>query len=169
MKSILMVVAPTDFKDEEFFIPKQIFEKAEFTITVASKGTKTAVSLNKEQVQVDKDIRDVNINFFDAVIFIGGPGAKVYFNDPDAQRLAIEAHNHEKLLAAICIAPSILANAGLLRGRKVSAFPSEKENIEEHGGFYRNTNIEIDEKLVTAAGPRAAKEFGESIRDILIY
>lgn len=169
MKTVLMVLPPTDFRDEEFFTPREIFEKADFTITIASKGTRKAISMNKEQVTVDRDIRDTSLENYDAIIFIGGPGAKVYFHDQDIQRLAIEAHNNEKLIGAICIAPSILANAGLLRGRKVTAYPSEKENIEERGGHFRNSNVEVDERLVTASGPRAAKEFGESIRDILIY
>jgi protease I len=169
MKSVLFVLAPEDFKDEEFFIPKEIFEKADFQITVASKGTKKAKSISGQEVLIEKDIRDININQYDALIFIGGLGAKVFFHDNDAQKLAIEAHNQEKILAAICIAPSILANAGLLIKRKVTAYPSEKTNIEEHGGFFRNSTVEVDEKLVTASGPKAAKEFGETIRDILLY
>lgn len=164
---ILMVVAPKDFRDEEFFEPKQIFQKAGLQIAVASKGVKEAQGLLGGSIPVDIDITQVNLNDYDAVIFIGGPGSSIYFNDSIALELAKSAYQSQKIIGAICIAPSILANAGFLQGKKVTCFSSEAENLKAKGAQYTSEPVTVDGKIITASGPQAARQFGEAIVKVL--
>lgn len=162
-KSVLVVLAPEDFRDEEFLEPKAVLESKKATITVSSKGVKAAKGKLGASANIDKDIMAVNADDYDAVVFIGGPGASVYFEDTTALDLAKEAHEKGKVVAAICIAPSILANAGILEGKKATCFSSEASNLEAQGASYTGKDVEVDGNIITASGPAAAKKFGEAI------
>lgn len=166
-KKILMIVAPTNFRDEEFEKPKVIFEQAQALVTVASKGVSEATGMLGAKAAVDKDISEVSAAEYDAVVFIGGSGASVYFNDPQAQALAKDAFSQGKVVGAICIAPSTLANAGILAGKRATCFFSESGNLRNKGATYTGEPVTVDGKIVTASGPEAAEAFGEKIIEIL--
>ena len=68
-----------------------------------------------------------------------------------------------KLVASICSAGGILANAGILKGRKATVFPAEIALIKSKGAVYTDTGVVVDGNLVTADGPEHAKIFGEAI------
>ena len=104
-----------------------------------------------------------------ALIFVGGAGAEQYFEDRTAINLAKEAAEKNKIYGAICIAPVILANAGLLNHKKATVFQSEILQIKKRGAHYTNENVVVDGHLVTANGPEAATEFGEAILKLLTY
>jgi protease I len=162
-KKILMVIAPDGFRDEEFLEPKEIFDSSGAEVTVASKGVSVAKGKLGATANVDIDIGEATATDYDAVVFIGGPGAAVYFDDPTALKLAKDAYAANKVVAAICIAPSILANAGVLEGHKATCFESESENIAAKSEGYTGEPVTIDENIVTGNGPGAAKKFGEAV------
>lgn len=166
-KSILMVIAPENFRDEELLEPKDVFENAGALVTIASKGTDSAKGSYGALVTVDLDIKEVNAEDYDAVVFIGGSGSSVYFEDETAQNLAKEAYEMGKVVGAICIAPSILANAGLLEGKRATSFPSEEKNLAGHGAVYTGSSVEQDGRIITGNGPNAATEFGQKIAEAL--
>jgi protease I len=166
-KKVLIVIAPQTFRDEEYQKPRAVLEEAGAAITVTSKGVSTATGRFGARVAVDQDISQVSAKDYDAVVFVGGPGASVYFDDPIALNLAQEAYNSIPVIAAICIAPSILANAGLLRGKQATAFPSEKQNLQAKGATYTGKPVTTDGKIITASGPEAAREFGKAIASAL--
>lgn len=159
----LMVVAPKNFRDEEFFEPKTILEKAGVEVEVASKGVSEAKGMFGKTTPVDKDITEVSVDNYEVIIFVGGSGSSVYFNDPAALNLAKKAYEKHKVIGAICIAPSILANAGLLEGKKATAFSSEAENLKSKGAQYTGRDVSVDGNIITASGPQAASEFGQKI------
>ena len=165
-KKILMVIAPRDFRDEEYFETRKILEDLGNKITVVNSTGQAAKGMFGKIVNPDKNFYNVNVNEFDAIVFIGGSGASAYFDNDQALTLAKEFYNSGKVVAAICIAPSILANAGILDGKKATAFPSERDNINAIG-TYTGKPIEQDGKIITANGPQAAKDFGKKIVDAL--
>ncbi|MEM2974177.1 MAG: DJ-1/PfpI family protein [Candidatus Micrarchaeia archaeon] len=163
MVKVLMVVAPTEFRDEECFEPKGELEDAGIEVIIASKGTRLAKGKLGGEIDVQKDLSEVRASDYDAVVFVGGQGSAQYFNDPTALRLAREANDKCKIVAAICIAPSILANAGILKGKKATAYPSEEGNLRVKGAIYTGKAVEQDGKIITANGPAAARNFGKAI------
>ena len=166
-KNVVMIIAPENFRDEELMEPKEVLENYGANVTIASKGTTSAKGKLGAIVSVDMDISEINVDDFDAVVFVGGSGASIYFDDERAREIATEAYEKGKVVAAICIAPSILANAGILEGKKVTSFPSEEKNLEAHGATYTGADVEVDGNIVTASGPHAASEFGEKIAELL--
>ena len=166
-KKILMVIAPSNFRDEELFHPKKVLEKKGFEVKIASSKSGEIKGVMGGTAVPDFKLEEVRAEDFDAVVFIGGGGASVYFNDATAQNLAKDAFSLGKIVAAICIAPSTLANAGLLEGKNATSYSSEQGNLEAKGAVYSGANVTIDGKIITANGPAAAKEFGEKIAEAL--
>jgi protease I len=121
-------------------------------------GTKTAC---------DKGLSGVNASEYDAVVFIGGPGAESLFNDPEAHKLARDTVSSGRILAAICIAPVILANAGVLKGRKATVFPGEEGFLVSGGALYTAKAVEKDGNIITADGPSSALEFARALAEAL--
>lgn len=163
-KTAVMIIAFEGFRDEEYFEPKAILENNGVKVTTASTKTGTAAGKLGAKAKVDITIEEVEIKNFDAVIFVGGPGSYQYFNNHIAFRIAKEAIlHHNKVLAAICAAPGILAHAGVLSGRSATVFPAEAGLLQSKGAFYTKKSVEIDGNLITADGPKSAKQFGEAI------
>ena len=167
-KKILMVIAPEDFRDEEYQIPRQIFEKEGFQVTVASSRLGRATGSRGLTVPIDALLPSIKVSDYDAVVFVGGKGSWDYFDNPDAQRLAQEtSRSSQTLLCAICSAPGILAKAGVLQGKKVTSFARETALLKERGASFTGKPVEKDGKLITADGPRSAEAFARSIVEAL--
>ena len=166
-KKALMVIAFEGFRDEEYAEPKQVLEKAGIEVTTASSKVGVARGKLGMSAKVDITLKEVNVPEQDAVIFVGGPGSYDYFDDPVAQGIAREAAKQGKVLAAICAAASILANAGLLKGVKATCFAGEADNLKDKGAKYSPSGLEVDGKVITADGPAHAKKFGQAIAKAL--
>ena len=167
MARIVLVIAPKDFRDEELFHAKEELEKAGNETAIAGKKKGKAIGSRGGKAEIAMELREVREKDFDAIVFIGGGGAEIYFNDAKALGLAKEFAAAGKIVAAICIAPSILANAGLLKGKRATCFSSEAENLKSKGTDYTGKAVEVDGKIITANGPAAAREFGRKIAEMV--
>ena len=166
-KSILMIIAHQNFRDEEYQEPRQIFEARGAKITVASSSLEVAKGALGAQVKPDLLLKDAAVGDYDAIVFVGGPGAQEYWDDPVAHVIAQEAVAEGKVLAAICIAPATLAKAGVLKGKKATVFSSEAGALKAGGANYTGASVERDGLIITANGPQAAAEFAEEIAKAL--
>lgn len=162
---ILMIIAKNDFQDEEFQIPHHFFMSKGLEVEVAS--SEKGICIGKHGAEADADLRldDINVEDYKAIVLIGGSGSKEFDEDQEMERILIEAKEQNKILAAICRAPVILAKAGIIAQEKSTVYPSE-ENIaalKEHKVEYVEEEVVLDKKLVTANGPEAAEEFAECV------
>jgi len=167
MPRILFVVAPQTFRDEEYAHPKQVLDDLGAETVTAS--TRPGICTGKLGMTAHAEVAlsDVGGADYDAVVFVGGGGAQVYFDDPEAHRVSREALEAGRVVAAICIAPSVLAHAGLLGGIRVTSFPSQKDDLIAHGAEYTGEPLERDGRFITANGPDAARDFGHAIATAL--
>ena len=159
----LMIIAHEMFRDEEYAEPKSVLEKVGFEITTASSKLGEATGRFGLKAKVDLTLDKVKVEDYDTVLFIGGPGSHGYYQDPLAHRIAKEAVEQGKVLGAICAAPGILANAGLLKGKKATVHEADIETLTKGGATYTGKGIEIDDKIITADGPKNARAWGETI------
>jgi protease I len=167
-----MIIAYRNFQDKEYFDTKEALENGEAEVKIASNQKGTAEGVFGSKAIVDLPVAEVSPADFDAVVFIGGGGASDYLDNEISYNLAEETIKQNKILAAICIAPAILAKAGVLKNKKATVWwnPLDKEPIkilEENGAEFIDKKVVADGKIITANGPAAAKEFGESILKIL--
>jgi protease I len=166
-KKVLMVVAANDFRDEEFFEPFNVLRRGGATITVASSIKGQAIGALGGKIATDRLVAECKAADYDAVVFVGGPGSSEFFKDPGAQALARDAAAGSKVLAAICIAPVTLANAGVLKDKQCTCFPSVQSQLAARGAKLVGQDVVRDGKLLTATGPAAAPAFAETLAKML--
>ena len=162
-KNIAMVVANDGFRDPEAFKPKKVLENVGAKVSVVALEGGAAKGDEDGFLPVDYTVSQADINDFDAVAFIGGPGMAVLVKNQELVDLAKNFFEAGKLTCAICVAPAILAQADLIKGKKVSSWQGVEKEIEEAGGIYEGNRVSKDGLLITAGGPPVAKEFGEAI------
>lgn len=162
-KKVLMVIAPRDFQDQEFLKPKTILEKKGVKIIIASTSLNPATGMQGLKVKPDRLIKQVKAADYAAIIFVGGNGALALADDPSALSLAKEAWSNKKIVGAICIAPVILAKAGILEGKRATVSPSGAADLKKAKAFCTGKKVEVDGNLITGNGPGAAEEFGNTI------
>jgi len=166
-KKILMVIAKSKYRDEEYLEPRKVLEDAGAVITVASSSfepVRRHAGAHGEARCADRECEEED---FDGIVFVGGGGASEYFDSPVAHRLARGFFEQGKLTSAICIAPATLANAGVLKGKKATAFPSSEAALRTHEAIFMKQDVVSDGTIVTAVGPQAAKRFGEKLVEVL--
>lgn len=167
-KKILMVIAHEEYQDEEYNIPRQIFENAGFEVKVASSVKRECRGKFGGTAKSDMTLEEVEISGFDAIVFIGGHGAMEYSENHLAHKIAREFYNSGKITAAICRAPDILANAGILENKKATSFPKYHNVLKEKGAIVKKEELVVQDGLIiTACGPEAAEKFGHKIVDAL--
>ena len=70
-------------------------------------------------------------------------------------------------VAAICLAPVILANAGVLKGRRATVAGTEAKTIESRGAKYMGPGVTVDGNIVTGNAPKSSRLFGQKINELL--
>jgi protease I len=163
MAKALLVVAQKGYKDKEYLDTKAALEDNEIEVRTASKTKDKAKGVDGGEVDPDFALSDIALGEFDAVVFIGGAGAAEFFADAEALALVKKFHQEGKIVAAICSAPKILAQAGLLKGIRATGFASFQKDLEAAGANYTGEPVESEGHVFTANGPEAAEEFGEKI------
>lgn len=165
MKKVLMVIAPETFRDEEYAHPKEVLESRGAEVITASTRAGTCTGKLGMTAEATVAVAEADALDYDAVVFVGGAGSEVFFDDPFAHALARAARENNRVLGAICVAPSILARAGLLNGWPATAFESQKEDLEAHGALWTGDAVTVEGRVITASGPDAARDFGRAIAD----
>jgi len=170
-KKILMVIAFRDFRDKEYFVPKKIFEDAKIEVKTASDKKGIAIGADGGDTQVDFLISEVSVDDFDAIVFVGGPGALNHLDNENSYRLARETVEKGKVLGAICISPLILAKSGVLKGKKATVWTdftkSQAKILKENGAIFEEKDVVVDGKIVTGSGPQASENFAKEIINLL--
>ena len=166
-KKIVLIIASRDFRDEELQEPNSLLRGQGAEVAIASSTLDEVTGMKGMKVIPDILVDQIKVEDHDAIIFIGGSGAKEYWDDPKAHSIAKEAVTSGKVLGAICIAPVTLANAGVLHGKKATVFSSEKGKLEAAGATYTGADVEVDGKIITGNGPGAARRFGAAIAQAL--
>jgi len=164
---VLFIIAEKNFRDEELLNPKEIIEKAGIKAEIASKTAGIKIGTLGAKASAIS-FREIFLEKYRAVIFVGGQGSQQYFNDEEALEIAKKASEADRIIAAICVAPVILANAGILEGRKATVWSSASDKtyihaIEEKGATFSHEEVVQDGNIITASGPSAARAFGEKI------
>jgi protease I len=171
---VLIVVAFKDFQDKELIVCKRILEEQKKKVIVASKFLGMASGMLGNKIMVDVILPQVKIENYDALIFIGGQGAVDYIDDHICHQIIQTAFNRKKVIAAICIAPAILAQAGILQNKKATVWASELNRkmlkiFKKQKVDYQEQDVVVDKenRIVTANGPAAVEQFTQAILELL--
>lgn len=109
---------------------------------------------------------------YDAVVFIGGPGALRDLDNENSYSIVRQTISDRKLLAAICVSPVILAEAGGLRGKNATVWSSQMDKsavniLKDNGAIYQEKSVVTDGNIITGNCPASSEEFAMKIIEML--
>jgi len=167
-----MLIAQQDFRDEEYLIPKYIFQQQGIEVVTASKEKGRAIGVFGVTQEANIAFGDIKVGEFDGIVFIGGSGAMRDMDNIEVYRVARDAVNANKVLGAICISPAILANAGVLKAKKATVWASNMDKsavkiLQSRGCDYQAETVVVDGRIITANGPEQASRFARKVVELL--
>ena len=161
--SFLIFLPKKDFNEEEFTIIKKRLLKAGKQVFITSDDHSVCSGNKGMKVKSDTSFYNVNVNNFEAFILIGGVGSKTYWNNESLHKIVKIFIESNKIVAAICSSPVILAKAGILQNKKATCFSEDKMELINAGIDYQDRNIVIDANVVTADNVHSALQFVEAV------
>jgi 4-methyl-5(b-hydroxyethyl)-thiazole monophosphate biosynthesis len=156
-KRVLCLLFP-GFEEIETIAPVDLLRRAGVEVVVASvTGEKLVTGRCEITVQADAALADMAEQEFDLLLIPGGPGVKALRADGRAAKLAQAYAQGGKPVAAICAAPTVLNDAGLLTGKR---FTSHAGVLPELPDSLVQERVVEDGGLITSRGAATAVEFG---------
>lgn len=168
-KSCILVIAPENFRDEEFVITKNTLIENGAYVEVASVRKGIIKGMLGLEVNVNKTISEFSPSDFDCVVVIGGSGASSLLEYPDVINFVGSAYKMNKTIAGICLGPMILAKAGVLNGKKATVFETDDSLriFNENNVTFLRKQVVVDGNIITSNNPKYAKEFADALVDLL--
>lgn len=167
-KNILFFLPANDFNEEEFLLVKNTFRESSFRIFIASDSHSLCNGNNGMKVKADVNLYNVHAGNFEAFILIGGNGMRTYWNNQTLINIVRRFYESGKLIGAICSAPVLLANAGIIRQHQGTCYPGDRNEFEKAGGKYTGQPVVSCGNIVTAQCPEDALEFSRTIRHKIV-
>ncbi len=116
----------------------------------------------------DTDLKSALKDDYDMIVLPGGlPGANHLDNDDRLKSALKKMANDDKYIAAICAAPKVLANAGLLKGKMATCYPGFLDDPELSGITLSDEAVVRDGKIITSRGPGTAMDFALELIEVL--
>ncbi|MGV3617049.1 MAG: type 1 glutamine amidotransferase domain-containing protein [Fimbriimonas sp.] len=162
------ILATDGFEQSELLEPRKILDEAGATTTVVSPKAGEIKGWNEENwgqsVAVDRTLDGCSADDFDALVLPGGQ------MNPDKLRLEPAAVAFVKAfmeagkpVGAICHGPWLLVEANVVRGRKVTSWPSISTDLKNAGAEWVDQEVVVDKGLVTSRKPDDIPAFGRKL------
>ena len=165
MKNVLVPIAP-GFEEIETITVVDILRRSGARVSLAGLIEGIIEGSRGVKLLADEYINNINSEKFDLIVLHGGqPGTDNLKKDPRVTTLLNEMKNKKKLIGAICAAPIILEENGILSKRKRTSHPSAKETL--FGDLYKEDRVVVDQNIITSRSPGTAMEFAFKLVEIL--
>ncbi len=150
------------FEEVEALAPLDILRRAGVDVATVGVTGEYVKGAHDIVVKADMDLADVKKEKIDAVILPGGLGGTNNMDANDAVKEIVKyAADGEKLVCAICAAPSILGKMGLLEGKEATCYPGFEDSFK--GGTYLKKSVVKCSNFITSDGMGSAYKFGFEI------
>lgn len=150
------------FEIIEALAPVDMLTRAGITVKTVGVAGELVKSSCGVAVAADMTVADFDFYDVEAIVLPGGmPGTLNLAGSTAVQQAISNANNIGVPICAICAAPSILGNKGLLEGREATCFPGFEEQL--HGAVYSDKYVVTDGNIITARGAGVCIEFGLEI------
>lgn len=153
------------YEESEMLTTVDILRRAGIICDMVSTGDLMIEGAHNITVNADKIISD-EIKTYDMLILPGGlPGATNLAADERVIGLVKYFNNENKFIAAICAAPTVLAKAGIIEGRNITAYPGYETKLL--GCHFVKNNVVVDNNIITSRGPATTYAFAYKLVDVL--
>jgi 4-methyl-5(b-hydroxyethyl)-thiazole monophosphate biosynthesis len=158
----VVILLAEGFEEVEAVAIVDVLRRADIEVVIAGLHEGPITSARRVRVLPDTGIDTIRSEDFDMIVLPGGqPGSDNLNADARVRRLINEFHAQGKLTGAICAAPYVLANAGILDGKHATSYPSYRDRLGKV--IYEEQSVVEDGNVMTSRGPGTALCFGLSI------
>jgi len=161
----IAILVEEGFEDSELIESMKAMKNADIGVLIIGSGSREAYTGKRSRITVTADITagEANAENFDGIIIPGGYA-------PDKMRLhqqmidlVRKAHDQDKVIAAICHGPQLLISAEIVRGRRVTSWPSIAVDLRNAGAEWVDAPIVQDGNIITARRPADLPRFNKAI------
>ena len=166
----IAILVEEDFEDSELMEPLRAMKDAGARVVIVGSGSKTSYKGKRGSavIKADATADKVNHGDFDAVIVPGGYA-------PDRMRLyqpmidlVKKIHDNGKLIAAICHGPQLLVSADVVRGKRITSWPSIAADLKNAGAIWSDEPVVRDGNLITSRKPADLPKFIKTVVKALV-
>lgn len=166
MEHVAMILAD-GFEEIEAIAVIDVLRRADVKIKTYTLKGKVVHGAHGINIEADESIETAQQQDFTMLILPGGPGVQALKDDPRVGELLERQIGSDKYVAAICAAPTVLADYGMLKGRTVTGYPGTDDRLRQAEANYTGSKVVIDEHLITSRGPGTAIDFALEIVTLL--
>ena len=146
------------FEDSEFIYPYYRLIEAGVEVHVVARKKSGYKGKHGTIAKATHAVSEAKNNAYDAIYIPGGYAPDRLRRETDMIRFVKSMFERGKIICAVCHGPSLLISSGILKGRRVTAFYSIKDDIENVGAVYTSKRVEKDGNIITAQDPDAMPE-----------
>ena len=164
----IAILATDGVEQVELVEPRQALEEAGATTELVSLDEGEIQGFNHldhgDKLKVDRKVSDASADDYDGLLIPGGVANGDFLRaDEDAVRFTADFARAHKPIAAICHAPWVLVEAGVVKGRKLTSWPSLQTDIRNAGGNWVDEQVVVDQGLVTSRKPDDIPAFNDKM------
>ena len=154
------------FEEIEAITIIDVLRRADIKVTTAGLNTQMVMGAHAIAVIADHILdEEIDTSAFEAIVLAGGAGTFRLREDPRISQMLLAQAAENKLIGAICAAPTVLSAAGLLKNKRATSFPSVQSQLEV--GEYLSIPVVVDGNVVTSRGAGTAMAFALKLVEIL--
>ena len=165
MVRVLLMIPQRNFNEVEYSVTKKCLDQEGIETTTVTILKDKCIGMDGMIVEPEKTVMEISEADYDCLIIIGGSGTPKLLEYPEVLETVKRFNNEKKLIGAICLAPIVLAKAGVLLNTMVTVYPVDWAiaTIIREGGHYIEQDVVEDGNIITAKGPKAAEKFAQTI------
>lgn len=167
MPQVLVPLA-NGFEEIEALTIIDLLRRANVEVVTASLDALTVTGAHRVSVLADTTLDAVLNNDFDMLVLPGGlPGADYLNSDTRIHQLITRLDQTDKAIAAICAAPKVLIDNGVVAGKHITAYPGALAQTNTSAVNVTETAVQVDGRIITGRGPGTAMDFALQLVEIL--
>ncbi|MFG1224025.1 DJ-1/PfpI/YhbO family deglycase/protease [Xanthobacter wiegelii] len=164
----ILILATNGFEQSELEVPRDRLKEAGAQVHVVSPERGEIKGWDKKDwgrpVPVDKTLAEVRETEYDAIVLPGGQiNPDLLRVDPAAIGLIKSFYDAGKTVAAICHAPWLLVEAGLVKGKRMTSYTSIRTDVENAGARWEDASVVTDNGVITSRNPGDLEDFSRKI------
>lgn len=148
-----LIISADNFEDTELLYPLYRLTEEGFKVDLASFEKNKIKGKHGYQVEANLNFDEIEPEHYDLLILPGGKAPEALRKDPRVLEIVKKFYELGKPIGAICHGPQILISAGLLTGRRATAYKSVAKELQNAGALYEDREVVVDGKIITSRMP----------------
>ncbi len=148
-----LIISADNFEDSELQEPYNHLQGLGVEVDIASLKRGKIVGKHGTEAEANKSLEEVNPEEYELLVLPGGKAPAILRGDARVQEIIRHFFQKSKPIYAICHGPQILISAGVIRGRRATAYRSVFPELKSAGAIVENKEVVVDGNLVTSRQP----------------